>query len=92
MPGLVAGAGEHEVGAVELVAGGAEVVPDGAEVGAGDGVAQQAGGLGVVGVAGGASVEAELVLQVALDGAGVDEAGQVLGKRRLLGAGGQPDG
>jgi len=89
VPGLVAGAGEHEVGAVELVAGGAEIVADRAEVGAaGDGVAQEAGGLGVVGVGGGAGVEAELVPQVGLDGAGVDEAGQALGKGRLLGVSG----
>src|SRR5689334_15665297 len=91
-PDPVSGISEHKVGAVELVAGGAEAVSDRAGVGAGDGVAQQAGGLGVVGVGGGAGVAAELVLKVALDGAGVDEAGQALGERRLLRAGGQPDG
>ena len=73
------------------MAGGAEVVADRAEVGAaGEGVAQEAGGLGVVAVGGGPGVEAELVLEVGLDGAGVDEAGQALGEGRLLGAGGQP--
>ena len=41
------GVGEHEVGAVHLVAGGAEVVPDRAEVGAaGDAVLHEPGGLG----------------------------------------------
>ncbi len=35
---------------------------------------------------------AELVLEIALDGAGVDEAGQALGEGRLLRTGGQPDG
>jgi hypothetical protein len=93
IPGPVAGIGEHEVGAVHLVAGGAEAGADRAGVGvAGDGVAQQPGGLGVVGVAGGAGVAAELGLEVALDGAGGDEAGQALGEGRVLGAGGEPDG
>src|SRR5579859_157521 len=63
MPGPVAGVGEHEVGAVHLVAGGAEAGPDRAGIGADGAVAQEAGGLGMVGVAGGASVEAELVPQ-----------------------------
>jgi hypothetical protein len=75
------------------VAGGAEASSDRAGICfASDVVAQQPGGLGVVVVAGGAGVGAELVLEVALDGAGVDEAGQSLGEGRVLRAGGQPDG
>jgi hypothetical protein len=75
------------------VAGGAETGPDRAGICfAADVVAQEAGGLGMIGVARGAGVEAELVFEVALDGAGVDEAGQALGEGRLLWAGGQPDG
>jgi hypothetical protein len=71
------------------VAGGAEVVPDRAGVGAtGGAVAQEPGGLVVVGVGAGAGVGAELVLEFGLDGAGVDEAGQALGEGRLLRAGG----
>jgi len=91
VPGPVAGVGEHEVGAVHLVAGGAEAGPDRAGIRSGGAVAQETGSLSVICVAGGAGVEAELVPQVALDGASGDEAGQALGEGRLLRAGGQPD-
>ena len=49
VPVPVAEVGEHEVGAVHLVAGGAEVVRDRAEVGAAGGaVLHEPGGLGLV--------------------------------------------
>jgi hypothetical protein len=63
VPGPVAGVGEHEVGAVHLVAGGAETGPDRAGIGSGGAVAQETGGLGMVSVARGAGVEAEMVLR-----------------------------
>ena len=66
---------------------------DGAAVGAaGDGVVQQPGGLGAVGVGGGAGVGAQVVAQVAGDGAGLGEGDQGAGERGGLGAGGEPDG
>jgi hypothetical protein len=76
MRGPVASFGQHEVGAVKLVAGGAETSPDRAGICfASEVVAQQPRGLGVVVVVSGTGVAAELVLEVALNGAGVDEAG-----------------
>jgi len=61
VPGLAVAASEHDVGAVDLVAGGGEVLADRAEVGAaGDAVLHEPGGLGPVGVVGGAGVDAEL--------------------------------
>ena len=92
MPVPVVGVGEHEVGAVHLVAGGTEIVRDRAEVGAaGDAVLHEPGGLGLVGVGTGAGVDAELGLELALDGSGVDEAGQALGEGWFLRPGCQPD-
>jgi hypothetical protein len=77
------GAGEQGVGAVDLVAGGAEVLPDGAEVGAaGDAVSHQPGGLGLVGIGGGAGVDAQLGLQRVADGASADELDEVAGEGR----------
>ncbi len=62
--GAVAEAGEHGVGAVDLVAGGGEVLADRAEFGAaGDAVVHEPGGLGTVSVGGGAGVDAQLGLQ-----------------------------
>ena len=85
--------GEHEVGAVDLVAGGAEVLPDRAQAGAAAGaVAVEAGGLEMVRVGAGAGVDAQLGLQLGADDAGAGEAGQAAGEGRVLGAGGQPDG
>ena len=85
--------GEHQVGAVELVAGGAEVRAEGAGVGAaGDAVVQQPGSLRTVFVGGGSGVGAQVVVQVAGDGAGLGEGGQGAGERGRLGAGGDPDG
>ena len=47
VPVPVVGVGEHEVGAIHLVAGGAEIIRDRAEVGAaGDAVLHEPGGLG----------------------------------------------
>ena len=83
MPGAGVSAGEHGVGAVDLVAGGAEVLADRAEVvAAGDAVLHQPGGLGLVGVGAGAGVEAQLGLQRLADGPGADEADQALGEDR----------
>ena len=91
--GLVVEAGEHEVGAVDLVAGGAEVLADRAEVSAAGGaVAREPGGLGVVWVVSRAGVDAQLGLQGRADRSGLDEADQVLGEVRCLRPGGQPDG
>ena len=101
-PGLLGGvvavsssvvdAGEHEVGAVNLVAGGAEVLADRADVGAAGGaVAGEPGGLGVVGVVSRAGVDAQLGLQRRANRSGLDEADQVLGEVRCLRPGGQPD-
>ena len=85
--------GEHEVGAVDLVAGGAEVLPDRAQAGAAAGaVAVEPGGLEMVRVAAGAGVDAQLGLQLGADGAGAGEADQAPGEVGVLGAGGQPDG
>ena len=87
------GGGQQGIGAVDLVAGSAEVLPDRAEVGAaGDAVFHQPGGLGLVGVGAGAGVDAQLGLQRVADGAGADEADQVLGEDRRLRPGGQADG
>ena len=83
VPGPGVGAGEQGVGAVDLVAGGAEVLADRAEVGAaGDAVLHEPGGLRLVGVGGGAGVDAQLGLQRVADGAGADEADQALGEDR----------
>jgi len=85
--------GEHEVGAVDLVAGGAEVLPDRAGAGAAAGaVAVEPGGLEMIRVAAGAGVETQLGLQLGTDGAGAGEAGQAAGQVGVLGAGGEPDG
>ena len=85
--------GEHEVGAVDLVAGGTEVLPDRAQAGAAAGtVAVEPGGLEMVRVGAGAGVDAQLGLQLGADGAGAGEAGQAAGEVGVLGAGGQPDG
>ena len=85
--------GEHEVGAVDLVAGGAEVLPDRAQAGAAAGaVAVEPGGLEMVRVGAGAGVDAQLGLQLGADGTGAGEAGQAAGEVGVLGAGGQPDG
>jgi len=81
VPGSGVRAGEQGVGAVDLVAGGAEVLPDRAEVGAaGDAVLHQPGGLGLVGVGGGAGVDAQLGFQRVGDGSGADEADQAAGE------------
>ncbi|MGO8958553.1 MAG: hypothetical protein ACLQFR_14475 [Streptosporangiaceae bacterium] len=78
-------AGEHEVGAVGLVAGGAEVLADRAEVGAAGGaVAGEPGGLGVVWVGSRAGVDAQLGLQGRADRSALDEADQALGEVRWL--------
>ena len=85
--------GEHEVGAVDLVAGGAEVLPDRAQArAAADGVAVEPGRLEVIGVGAGAGVDAQLGLQLGADRAGAGEAGQAPGQDRVLRAGGHPDG
>jgi hypothetical protein len=85
--------GEHQVGAVELVAGGGEVRAEGVGVGAaGDAVVQEPGSLGAVGVGGGAGVGAQVVVQVAGDGAGLGEGGQGAGEWDWLGTGGDPYG
>jgi len=86
--------GELDVGAVDLVAGGGEVLPDRAELGAPVvAVPQEPGGMRLlVGVVAGASVFAELGLEVGVDGAGFDEADQAVGEEGFLGPGGQPDG
>jgi hypothetical protein len=49
------------------------------------------GSLGLVGVVTGAGADAELGLELALEGSGVDEADQVLGEGRFLRPGCQPD-
>lgn len=71
------------VGVVDLVADGAEVIADGAAVfAAGDGVLQEPGGVGTVGVAGRAGVVLELLLQGRGNSSGsgkVDQAPQELG-------------
>jgi hypothetical protein len=86
VPGLGVQAGEHEVGAVDLVARGGEVLPDGAQVGAAGGaVGHEPGGLGLVRVAGGAGVAAQLGLQVRADRAGADEVDQAAGEVRGCG-------
>ena len=86
MPGPVVQAGEHGVGAVDLVAGGAEVLPDRAEVGAAGGaVLHQPGGLRLVRELGGAGMEAQLGFQRLADRAGADEADQVLGETGACG-------
>src|SRR5689334_14670021 len=60
-------------------------VRDGAEVGAAGGaVLHEPGGLGLVEVGSGAGVDAEPVLEVAVDDSGVDEQGQVPGQGRFL--------
>ena len=93
MPGAGAEAGQHDVGAVDLVAGGAEVLADRAEVGAAGGaVVHEPGGLRLVGVGAGAGVDAQLGLQRLADRAGADEADQALGEDRWLRPGRQPDG
>jgi hypothetical protein len=93
VPGALAQVGEHDVGAVDLVAGGAEVIADRAEVGAAGGaVFHEAGGLRLVGVVGGAGVDAQLGLQRPADRASMDEADQAPGEDRGLRAGRQPDG
>ncbi len=85
--------GEHEVGAVDLVAGGAEVLPDRAQAGAAAGaIAGEPGRLEMVRVGAGAGVDAQLGLQLGADGTGAGEAGQAAGEVGGLGAGGQPDG
>ena len=89
LPYPLAEVGEHEVGAVDLVAGGAEVLPDRAEAGAAAGaVAVEPGGLEMVRVGAGAGVDAQLGLQLGADGAGAGEAGQAAGEVGVLGAGG----
>ena len=63
LPGPVAEIGEHQVGAVDLVAGGAEVLADRAEGGAAAGaVFHQPDGLRPVRVGAGAGVDAQLGL------------------------------
>ena len=85
--------GEHEVGAVDLVAGGAEVLSDRPKARAAAGaVAVEPGGLEMVGVGARAGVDAQLGLQLGADGAGAGEADQAAGEVWVLGAGGQPDG
>ncbi len=92
-PYPLAEVGEHEVGAVDLVAGGAEVLPDRAQArAAADGVAVEPGRLEMIGVGARAGVEAQLGLQLGADGAGAGEADQAAGQVWVLGAGGQPDG
>jgi hypothetical protein len=72
--GTVVEAREHGVGAVDLVAGGAEVLADRADLGAsGDAVLPEPGGLGLIGVGTGASVDAELGLEGMADRAGFNE-------------------
>src|SRR5712691_7009079 len=91
--GLLVEPGQHEVGAVHLVAGGAEVLADRAEGGAaGNAVFHEPGDLRLVGVVSGAGVEAQLGLQRLADRAGLDEADQAAGEDRCLRAGRQPDG
>ena len=76
VPGALAEVGEHEVGAVDLVAGGAEVLPDRAEAGAaGDAVLHEPGGLGLVGVVAGTGVDAQLGFQCRADRAGCGRSG-----------------
>jgi hypothetical protein len=90
--GTVVEAGEHGVGAVDLVAGGGEVLPDRAEFGAaGDAVVQEPGGLGPVSMGGGAGVDAQLGLQRVSDRPCFCEADQGLGEGRGLRPGRQPD-
>ena len=85
--------GQHEVGAVDLVAGSAEVLADPADVvAAGAAVCQQPGSLRLVRVVPRAGVDAQLGLQLRADRAGVDEADQAAGEVGVLGPGGQPDG
>ena len=85
--------GEHEVGAVDLVAGGAEVLPERAQARAAAGaVAVEPGGLEMVRVGAGPGVDAQLGPQLGADRAGAGEAGQAAGEVGVLGAGGQPDG
>jgi hypothetical protein len=80
---------EHGVGAVDLVAGGGEVLADRADLGAaGDGVLQEPGGFGLVGVVAGAGVDAQLGFEGVADGSGLDEADQALGEDGGLGPGG----
>ena len=93
LPCLLVEAGEHDVGAVDLVAGGAEVLPNGPEVGAAAGaVLQEPAGLGVVGVGAGAGVDAQMRPEGPADGSGLGEADQALGEVRCLRPGGQPNG
>ena len=93
LPGPVAEIGEHQVGAVDLVAGGAEVLADRAEGGAPAGaVFHQPNGLRPVRVGAGAGVDAQLGLQRRGDLSGGDEADQAAGVGGWLGPGGQPDG
>ena len=92
MPGPVAEAGEHGVGAVDLVAGGGEVLADRAEVGAaGDAVVHEPGGLGLVGVGGGAGVDAQLGLQCLGDRPVSTKRTRAWAKTGVLRPGGQPD-
>ena len=91
--GLLVAGGEHDVGAVDLVAGGAEVLPDRSEFGsAGDAVLHEPGGFGPVRVVAGTGVDAQLRFERRADRAGFDEADQALGEDRWLRASGEPDG
>jgi hypothetical protein len=64
-------------------------VRDGSEVGsAGGAVLHEPGGLGLVEIGGGASVDAEPGFEVAVDDSGVDEQGQAAGEGWFLGPGG----
>ena len=93
LPGALAEPGQHDVGAVDLVAGGAEVLAYRAEVSAAaDAVVQEPAGLGVVGVGAGAGVDAQLGLERLADRACFGEADQAVGEVRCLRPGGQPDG
>jgi hypothetical protein len=85
--------GQHEVGAVDLVAGGAEVPADPADVlAAGAAVFQQPGGLRLVRVVRRAAADAQLGLELLADRAGVDEPDRAAGEVRFLGPRGEPDG
>jgi hypothetical protein len=83
VPGPGGQAGQHDVGAVDLVAGGAEVLPDRAEIrAAGGAVLHEPGGLRLVAEGAGAGVDAQLGLQRVADRPAAGKPDQGLGEVR----------
>ena len=93
MSAPVVEAGQHDIGAVDLIAGRAEILADGANVGAaGHAVLHEPGGLRLVGISAGAGMDAQLSLERRADRSGRGELDQAAGEDRRLRPGGQPDG